>query len=110
MGTFSYRRQSDLRARRFPPVGSIGDLATITSYRIGANRSTRRSVAAMVQQHPMKVSNLDSVLKNLASFKFPTSNPASPPAPQPAAVQGARSAGAMPSWMKKSGYRENSDD
>src|SRR5438034_11704619 len=42
MGTFSYRRQSDLRARRFPPVGSIGDLATITSYRIGANRSTRR--------------------------------------------------------------------
>src|SRR5436309_2956009 len=68
------------------------------------------AVAAMVQQHPMKVSNLDSVLKNLASFKFPTSIPASPPAPKPAAVQGARSAGAMPSWMKKSGYREHSDD
>src|SRR5213593_1163702 len=68
------------------------------------------AVAAMVQQHPMKVSNLDSVLKNLASFKFSTSNPASPPAPKPAAVQGARSAGAMPSWMKKSGYREHSDD
>src|SRR5437773_1211493 len=68
------------------------------------------AVAAMVQQHPMKVSNLDSVLKNLASFKFPTSNPASPPAPKPAAVQGARSAGAMPSWMKKTGYRDHSDD
>src|SRR5436309_15915118 len=42
MGTFSYRRQSDLRARRFPAVGSIADLATLTSYRIGGNRSTRR--------------------------------------------------------------------
>src|SRR2546421_7752464 len=42
MGTFSYRRQSDLRARRFPAVGSIGDLAAITSYRIGGNRSARR--------------------------------------------------------------------
>src|SRR5947208_16928626 len=42
MGTFSYRRQSDLRARRFPAVGSIGDLAAITSYRIAGNRSTRR--------------------------------------------------------------------
>src|SRR5438132_11474574 len=41
MGTFSYRRQSDLRARRFPAVGSIGDLAAITSYRIAGNRSTR---------------------------------------------------------------------
>ncbi|PYM22848.1 MAG: hypothetical protein DMD80_27645 [Candidatus Rokuibacteriota bacterium] len=68
------------------------------------------AVAAMVQQHPMKVSNLDSVLKNLASFKFPTSIPASPPAPKPAAVQGARAAGAMPSWMKKTGYRDHSDD
>src|SRR5438128_11241847 len=42
MGTFSYRRQSDLRARRFPAVGSIADLATLTSYRIAGNRSTRR--------------------------------------------------------------------
>jgi len=66
------------------------------------------AVAAMVQQHPMKVSNLDSVLKNLASFT--TSIPASPPAPKPAAVQGARAAGAMPSWMKKTGYRDHSDD
>jgi len=41
-GTFSYRRQSDLRARRFPAVGSIGNLATITPYRIGGNRSARR--------------------------------------------------------------------
>src|SRR5207249_11905826 len=42
MGTFSYWRQSDLRARRFPAVGSIGDLAAITSHRIAGNRSTRR--------------------------------------------------------------------
>src|SRR5436853_7676503 len=42
METFSYRRQSNLRTRRFSPVGSIGDLATITSYRIAGNRSTRR--------------------------------------------------------------------
>src|SRR5438309_5093388 len=42
VGTFSYRRQSDLRARRFPPGRSIGDLAAITSYRITGNRSTRR--------------------------------------------------------------------
>src|SRR5207247_8780354 len=42
MATFSYRRQSDLRARRFPAVGSIADLATLTSYRIVGNRSTRR--------------------------------------------------------------------
>src|SRR2546427_10824704 len=42
MGTFSYRRQSDLRARRFPAVGSIGDLAAITSNRIAGNGSTRR--------------------------------------------------------------------
>src|SRR5712692_3528568 len=63
------------------------------------------AVAAMVQKHPMKVSNLDSVLKNLASFNVPT-----PPAPKSAAVQGDRAAGAMPSWMKKSGYRDRSDD
>jgi hypothetical protein len=83
------------------------------------------AVAAMVQQHPMKVSKLDSVLNNLASFKFPTSIPAStparrvapkppvvptPPAPKPAAVKGSRAAGAMPSWMKKSDYRDRSDD
>src|SRR5881394_4322462 len=42
VGTFSYRRQSDLRARRFPAGGSIGDLAAITSSRIAGNRSTRR--------------------------------------------------------------------
>src|SRR5438094_6264503 len=48
------------------------------------------ALSAMVQQHPMKVSNLDSVLKNLASFQFPTSIPASTPAkrvaPKPPAV------------------------
>src|SRR5919109_169973 len=71
------------------------------------------AVAAMVQQHPVKGSPLDSVLNNLASFKFPTSTPAStpaqratptpsavptPPAPKPTAVHGNRAAGAMPSW------------
>src|SRR5438046_8620160 len=30
------------------------------------------AVAAMVQQHPMKVGNLDHVLKNLPRFQFPT--------------------------------------
>ena len=83
------------------------------------------ALATMVQQHPMKVSSLDSVLKNLAYFKFPASIPAStpakrvapttsavptPPAPKPVAVQGARAAGAMPTWMKKSDYRDRSDD
>src|SRR2546430_2534600 len=83
------------------------------------------ALATMVQQHPMKVSSLDSVLKNLAYFKFPASIPAStpaqrvapkppavptPPAPKPAAVQGNRAAGAMPSWMQKGGYRDHSDE
>jgi hypothetical protein len=67
------------------------------------------ALATMLQQHPMKVSNLDSVLQNLASFKFPTSTPASTPAqrvaPKPAPV----STPPVPSWMKGSGYR-NSDD
>src|SRR5207244_12868567 len=44
-------------------------------------------VAAMVQQHPMKVGNLDSVLKNPASYKFPTPIPASTPAPRRAPTQ-----------------------
>jgi hypothetical protein len=66
------------------------------------------ALAVMVRQHPMKVGNLDSVLKNLTSFKFPTSIPTSTPAqraaprPAPASV--------TPSWMKKSGYRHHSDD
>src|SRR6058998_3631385 len=83
------------------------------------------AVATMVQQQPMKVSNLDSVLRNLAHFKFPTSIPVStpaqrvtptppavptPPAPRPAAVQVNRAAGAMPSWMQKGGYRDHSDE
>jgi len=53
----------------------------------------------------MKVSNLDIVLKNLTSVQFPTSIPASTPAqrvaPKPLPT---------PSWMKKSGYRDHSDD
>ncbi len=72
------------------------------------------ALAAMVQQHPMKVGNLDSVLKNPASYsassKVPTSIPASTPAqrvaPKPARVP----TPPVPSWMKKSGYRDHSDD
>jgi hypothetical protein len=68
------------------------------------------AVAAMVQQHPMKVGNLDSVLKNPASYKAPTPIPASTPAqraaPKPARVP----TPPAPSWMKKSGYRDRSDD
>src|SRR6266581_4175530 len=72
------------------------------------------AVAAMVQQHPMKVGNLDSVLKNPASYpassKVPTSIPASTPAqrvaPKPARVP----TPPVPSWMKKRGYRDHSDD
>jgi len=70
------------------------------------------AVAAMVQQHPMKVGNLDSVLQNPASYpassKVPTSIPASTPArrvaPKPLPTP------SVPSWMKKSGYRDHSDD
>jgi len=70
------------------------------------------AVAAMVQQHPMKVGNLDSVLQNPASYpassKVPTSIPASTPAqrvaPKPLPTP------PVPSWMKKSGYRDHSDD
>ncbi|HYS50998.1 MAG TPA: hypothetical protein VEM33_03905, partial [Burkholderiales bacterium] len=69
-------------------------------------------VAAMVQQHPMKVRNLDSVLKNPASYpassKVPPSIPASTPArrvaPKPVPTP------SVPSWMKKGGYRNHSDD
>src|SRR5206468_8405619 len=72
------------------------------------------AVAAMVQQHPMKVGNLDIVLKKPASYpassKVPTSIPASTPAqrvaPKPARVP----TPPVPSWMKKSGYRDHSDD
>ena len=71
------------------------------------------ALAAMVQQHPLKVSTLDSVLTNLASFKFPTSMPASPPAqrvaPKPPKPPPA-STPPKPSWMKKSGYRDHEDD
>jgi len=70
------------------------------------------AVAAMVQQHPMKVGNLDKVLQNPASYaassKVPTSIPASTPArrvaPKPLPTP------SVPSWMKKSGYRDHSDD
>src|SRR5947207_3316725 len=72
------------------------------------------AVAAMVQQHPMKVGKLDSVLQNPASYpasaKAPPAIPASPPAqrvaPKPARVP----TPPVPSWMKKRGYRDDSDD
>src|SRR2546423_2194506 len=84
--------------------------------RIGSGEVDQLTAAlvAMVQQHPMKVGNLDSVLKNPARYpassKVPTSIPASTPAqrvaPKPARV----STPPVPSWMKKSGYRDHSDD
>ena len=72
------------------------------------------ALAAMVQQHPMKVGNLDSVLQNPANYpassKVPASVPASTP-PQRVAPKPARApTPAVPSWMKKSGYRDHSDD
>src|SRR5258706_1381490 len=67
-------------------------------------------VAAMAQQHPMKVGTLDSVLQNPASYKVPSSIPASTP-PQRVAPKPARVATpSVPSWMKKGGYRDHSDD
>src|SRR5256886_845671 len=68
------------------------------------------ALAAMVQQHPMKVGNLDSVLKNLTSFQFPTSIPASTPAQRVAPKPACGPTPPVPSWMKKSGYRDHSDD
>ena len=74
------------------------------------------AVTAMVQQHPMKVGNLDSVLKNPASYpassKVATSIPASTPAPTPAKRVAPKPLPTppVPSWMKKGGYRGHSDD
>jgi hypothetical protein len=67
------------------------------------------ALAAMVQQHPMKVGNLDTVLKNPASYKSATSVPASTPAPRVAARPSVVPAAPAPSWMKKSGYRQSDD-
>ena len=69
------------------------------------------AMAAMLQQPPMKVSNLDSILRNLASFKSPASTPASKPAPSQRVAPKAApvSTPTVPSWMKGGGYR-NSDD
>src|SRR5207237_8433673 len=72
------------------------------------------AVAAMVQQHPMKVGNLDSVLQNPASYparsKVPTSIPASTSAPRVAPKPARVPTPPAPSWLKKSGYRDHSDD
>jgi hypothetical protein len=80
--------------------------------RIGSPQIDQLSaaMAAMVQQHPMKVGTLDSVLKNLASFKLPTSIPAPTPAQRVATKPPPASTPSVPSWMKKSGYRDQSDD
>src|SRR5438309_8258781 len=68
------------------------------------------AMAAMLQQHPMKGGTLDSVLTNLASFKFPTATSASPPAQRLASKPPPKSTPSpVPSWIKKGGYR-NSDD
>jgi len=68
------------------------------------------AMAAMLQQPPMKVGTLDSLLANLSSFKFPPATAASPPAQRVASKPPAKStASPVPSWIKKGGYR-NSDD
>ena len=70
--------------------------------RIGSREIDRltAALAAMVEQHPMEVNNLESVFRNLAS------TPAQRVAPKPAPVP----APAVPSWMQKGGYRHHSDD
>lgn len=80
------------------------------------------ALAAMVREDPMKVGNLDSVLKNPASYQSAGSVPAPTPAqraapkPQPAPTPAAPRTPATPrtpaapSWIKKSGYRDNSED
>src|SRR5216110_2765858 len=72
------------------------------------------ALACMVHEHPMKVSNLDSVLQNPASYpassKVPTSIPASTPAQRVAPKPSRVPTPPVPSWMKKSGYRGHSDD
>lgn len=61
------------------------------------------ALAAMVEQHPMKVSNLDGVFRNPASTPAPA--PAPRVAPKPPPVPGP----AVPSWIKKGGYRQSDD-
>ena len=67
--------------------------------RIGSEEIDRlaAALAAMVQERPMQVSNLDTVLRNPTSVKLPSSTPAhrATPKAQPKAP--------LPSWMKKSG-------
>ncbi|MGE5804068.1 MAG: hypothetical protein ACM358_17615 [Gemmatimonadota bacterium] len=68
------------------------------------------ALAAMVERDPMKVSTLDGVLQNLASFKFPTSIPALAPAKRVAPKPRPAPTPAVPSCIRKGGYRNNSDD
>jgi hypothetical protein len=69
--------------------------------RIGSEEIDRlaAALAAMVHEHPMKVSNLDMVLHNLTSVKFPSSIPT----PAHRATPKALPKPPLPSWMKKSG-------
>jgi len=58
----------------------------------------------------MKVGTLDSVLTNLASFKFPAATAASTPAQRVASKPPPKpTPSPVPSWIKQGGYR-NSDD
>jgi hypothetical protein len=70
------------------------------------------ALATMVHEHPMKVSNLDIVLNSLTSFKFPPSAPVSAPASTPAQRVAPKQVPtpSVPSWVKKSGYRQHSDE
>jgi len=84
--------------------------------RIGSRKSINSPLPwrPWCQQHPMKVGNLDSVLKNrrairrapksLPRFRRRDSAPAS--RSKPARVP----TPPVPSWMNKSGYRDHSDD
>jgi hypothetical protein len=67
-------------------------------------------LGAMVQQHPMKVGTLDSVLKNPASYASASSVPAPSPVQRAAPKPQPLPAAPAPSWMKKGGYRDHSDD
>ena len=104
-------REDFLHVGRSPIWQQLGRIGSAQIDQLAA------AMAAMVQQPPMKVSTLDSVLKNLAGFKVSTSIPASTPKAPPAQGVAPKppkpppvSTPSVPSWMKKSGYRGQSDD
>jgi hypothetical protein len=79
--------------------------------RIGSREIDRlaAALAAMAHEDPMKVGNLDSVLKNPASYTSARSVPAPSPAQRAAPKPQPQPAAPAPSWMKKSGYRDSDD-